>query len=90
MPINQKLNEDTRNQLINKSRNAGIYKGDKTRGKNRFERKKYSKVANQVKSFNQIDMNQFFKQDQLDVKIPITGETDNYSVKRYFVCRLII
>lgn len=74
------LTEDTRTQLVSKSRNAGLYTGDKTRGKNRFERKKYSKVANQVKSFNQIDMNQFFKQDQLDVKIPITGETDSYIV----------
>lgn len=50
------------------------------RGKNRFERKKFSKVANQVKSYNQIDMNKFFKQDILEVVVPVTGETNSYEV----------
>lgn len=76
MPNN--LIEDTRSQLISKSRNAGAYTGDTTRGKNRFERKKYSKIATQVKSYNQIDMNKFFKQDLLEVNIPIAGETAEY------------
>lgn len=74
------LTEATRSQLISRSRNAGLYKGDASRGKNRFERKKYSKVASQVKSYNQIDMNQFFKQDILEVNIPVTGETAEYTV----------
>ena len=73
------LLEDTRTALINKSRGAGAYK-DQSRGKNRFERKKYSKVANQVKSYNTIDMNDFFKKDILQVSIPVTGETDSYTV----------
>ena len=73
------LHEDTRAQLIAKSRNTDLYK-NQTHGKNRFERKKYSKVASQVKSFNQIDMNKFFKQDILEVNIPVVGETDTYTV----------
>lgn len=73
------LHEDTRAQLISKSRNADLYKNP-IHGKNRFERKKYSKVASQVKSFNQIDMNKFFKQDILEVNIPVVGETDTYTV----------
>lgn len=74
-----RLTEDTRNQLVAKSRTAGPYK-DQSRGKNRFERKKYSKLANQVKSYNQIDMNKFFKQDLLEVTVPVTGETNSYDV----------
>ena len=73
------LLEDNRTALITKSRNQGQYK-DQSRGKNRFERKKYSKVANAVKAFNQIDMNDFFKKDILTVKVPVTGETDDYTV----------
>lgn len=75
----EKLTEDTRTQFIAKSRNAGQYKDQKF-GKNRFERKRLSKMANAVKAFNQIDMNTFFKQDTLEVKIPVTGETDSYTV----------
>ena len=76
----QSLNEDTRSQLVSKSRRVGEYKLDKSRGKNRFERKKFSKVASQVKAYNQIDMNNVFKKDMLEVKIPVTGETSNYHV----------
>jgi hypothetical protein len=74
-----RLDEATRTQLVAQSRNAGKYK-DTSRGANRFQRKKYSKVANQVKSFNQIDMNLLFKQDILQVNIPVIGETDEYTV----------
>lgn len=74
-----KLDEATRTQLVAQSRNVGTYK-DTSRGKNRFDRKKYSKIANQVKSFNQIDMNKLFKQDILLVNIPVVGETDEYTV----------
>lgn len=73
------LTEDTRNQLVAKSRTAGPYK-DQSRGKNRFERKKFSRIATQVKSYNQIDMDQFFKQDILEVTIPVKGETADYNV----------
>lgn len=74
-----KLNEATRTQLVAQSRNAGEYK-NKERGKNRFERKKYSKVANSVKAYNSIDMNNLFKKDILLVNIPVVGETDEYTV----------
>lgn len=74
-----KLDEATRNQLIAQSRNVGRYK-DTSRGTTRMERKKYSKVANAVKSYNAIDMNQLFKQDILQVNIPVVGETDEYTV----------
>ena len=73
------LIEANRTALIAQSRNAGMYK-DQSRGKNRFDRKKYSKVANAVKSYNSIDMNQLFKQDILQVNIPVVGETDEYTV----------
>lgn len=74
-----KLDEATRTQLIAQSRNVGQYK-DTSRGRNRMERKKYSKVANAVKSYNSIDMNQLFKQDILQVNIPVVGETNEYTV----------
>jgi hypothetical protein len=73
------LLEANRNSLIAQSRNAGAYKNQE-RGKNRFERKKYSKIANAVKSYNQIDMNSLFKQDILQVNIPVVGENDEYIV----------
>jgi len=74
-----KLDEATRNQLIAQSRNVGRYK-DISRGKTRMERKKYSKVANAVKSYNEINMNDFWKSDILKVNIPVVGETDEYTV----------
>lgn len=78
------LIEDTRNQLISKSKNADLYKSASTRGKNRFERRVYSKIANQVKSYNEIDMGKLFKSDLLEVTIPVIGETDTYSVTLSF------
>ena len=73
------LLEATRAQLLAQSRNTGPYK-DQSRGRNREQRKKYSKVANQVKSFNEINMNLLFKQDILQVNIPVVGENDEYIV----------
>ena len=74
-----KLNEATRTQLVAQSRNVGQYK-DTSRGKTRLERKKYSRLANAVKAYNAIDMNKVFKQDILQVNIPVVGETDEYTV----------
>ena len=73
------LLEDSRATLVNKSRNAGQYK-NQTQGKNRFERKRLSKIANAVKAYNKIDMNKLFKEDTLIVNIPVIGETDQYTV----------
>lgn len=73
------LLEANRTSLIAQSRQAGPYK-NKERGVNRFERKKYSKIANAVKNYNEIDMNKLFKQDILQVNIPVVGENDEYTV----------
>jgi hypothetical protein len=56
-----------------------MYKNQE-RGKTRLDRKKYSKIANAVKSYNEIDMNLLFKQDILQVNIPVVGESDEYTV----------
>ena len=74
-----KLDEATRTQLVAQSRSVGQYK-DTSRGRNRMERKRYSKIANAVKNYNEIDMNKLFKQDILQVNIPVVGETDEYTV----------
>ena len=74
-----KLTEMNRTTLVAQSRSVGAYKNQE-RGKNRFDRKKYSKVANSVKSYNQIDMNKLFKNDILQVNIPVVGENDEYVV----------
>lgn len=73
------LQEDSRTLLVSKSRNAGPYK-NQMRGKNRFERKKHSQIAKTVQQYNKIDMNKFFKEDILEVAIPVVGETDSYTV----------
>ncbi len=73
------LTEATRTQLVAQSRNVGAYQNQE-RGKTRFDRKKYSKIANAVKSYNEIDMNKVFKQDILQVNIPVVGESDEYTV----------
>lgn len=75
----KQLREDTRAQLINKSKSADTYKQN-VRGKNRFERKKYSKIATQVKNYNNINMDELFKSDLLTINIPVSGETSNYDV----------
>ena len=74
-----KLTEATRVQLVSQSRNMGQYK-DTSRGKTRLDRKKYSKLANAVKNYNEIDMNKLFKQDILQVNVPVVGESDEYTV----------
>jgi hypothetical protein len=73
------LLEANRTALIAQSRSVGQYK-DTSRGRNRFERKKYSKIANAVKNYNEIDMNKLFKQDILQLNIPVVGESDEYTV----------
>ena len=75
-----KLNEDSRNQLLSKARQGANYKGDKSKGKNRYERRTKSKISNSVREYNQLDMNKFFKEDILDLYIKVHGETDDYMV----------
>lgn len=72
------LNEVTRNSLIAKSKKATAYKRNPS--KNRWTAKSASKVANTVKDYNKINMNDFWKNDILEFKIRIEGESDNYFV----------
>lgn len=79
------LLEVSRRQLIDKSKKGRAYSPkNQALGKNRWERKKWSKVANTTREFNSIDMNTFFKKDILIVNVPVNGETDNYIVKIKF------
>jgi len=69
--------EASRNDLITKSKVSN-------KGRQRFKRRVKSKVANQVKQFNSIDMNKLFKEDILTVNVSVKGETDDYTVKISF------
>lgn len=69
--------EASRNDLLTKSKASN-------KGRQRFKRRVKSKVANQVKQFNSIDMNKLFRDDILTVNISVNGETDNYVVKISF------
>lgn len=80
----QKLIEDSRAQLLNKSKRGAEYKGDKSKGKNRYQRRLKSSIAKSVNNYNRLDMNKFFKQDTLDVVVKVKGETDDYEVKMRF------
>jgi hypothetical protein len=71
------LIEASRNDLLTKSKVS-------TKGRERFKRRVKSKVANQVKQFNSIDMNKLFKDDILTVNVAVKGETDDYTVKISF------
>lgn len=75
----QLLLELNRNQLINKSKNSDNYK-DTSKGRNRWERRNHSKIDRRVEQYNKIDMNTFFKKDELKVGINVHGETNNYVV----------
>ena len=77
------LYEATKAALITASKTKGPYK-KQTFGKNRWERKKLSKISNANQAFNKIDMNMLFKQDTLLVNIPVIGETDSYEVSVKF------
>lgn len=79
------LNEATKQQLIYKSKNADAYaKSNRYLGKNRYERRVHSNLSNNVREYNSINMNDFFKKDKLEVKINVRGETGNYVVTMLF------
>ena len=71
------LFEDSRQKLISKSKQS-------VKGKQRFNKRNKSRVANTVKAMNSIDMNKLFKEDILTVNLPIKGETNDYTVKITF------
>lgn len=72
------LDEATRVQLLQKSKNADNYKDSRI---NRYKRRTKSRVATTIQDYNKIDMNKFFKSDLLTLSIQVTGETDKYEVK---------
>lgn len=73
------LFEKKRSELLQKGKQGAYYK-DQSKGRNRFERKRLSRVATTVAQYNRIDMNTFFKKDELIVNVPVQGETNNYLV----------
>ena len=75
----QLLLELNRGQLINKSKSPDNY-NDTSKGRNRWERRNKSKIATRVDQYNKIDMNSFFKNDELKVGINVHGETSDYVV----------
>ena len=64
------LTEATRSQLMTKSRQGALYK-DTSKGKNRWERRTKSKLANKVSQYDKLDMDTFFKRDILLVGIAV-------------------
>lgn len=80
-----KLYEDSRSQLLSKSKKADNYApNNQMFGKNRYERRLKSKVSHSVKDYNSINMNRLFKDNILDVRVSVQGETDDYVVKISF------
>lgn len=68
------INEDSRQELVAKSRRS-------QKGLQRYKKRLKSRILSSVKEFNQIDMNQLFKDNIITIKIKIHGETDDYLVK---------
>lgn len=75
------LYEDSRSSLLQQSKKG---KREKIDGKTRYEKRLNVKMANSVRSYNNLDMDKLFKQDIMDVHIPITGETAGYFVRISF------
>lgn len=73
-----RLDEITRAELIGKSK-TGLKYANSTKG-NRWTAKSKCKAAPTVKDYNKIDMNTFWKNDELKFNIPVEGETDTYQV----------
>lgn len=71
-----KLLEYNRAQLMAASRNAQKEKD----GQTRYQKRLKSKIATSNREYNDIDMNELFRNGILTVNIPVQGETDNYIV----------
>lgn len=81
IPLTEELLlELNRGQLINKSKASDKYKSAGHEHENRWTRRNKSKIATRVDQYNQIDMNNFFKNDELKVGINVHGETSDYIV----------
>ena len=73
----KRLIEDRRTELVSKGKRGQKERGD---GKSRYEKRVKSRFASSTRSYNQIDMNELFKEDILTVGIEVHGETDDYKV----------
>lgn len=80
--LNESLLQEARRQdLINKSKNADNYSPkNQAKGKNRYERRRYSSISTSVSEYNNINMDAFFKGDILEFGVKVHGETDDYVV----------
>ena len=79
------LIEDSRNDLVHKSKTSDNYEiTNRALGKNRYQRRLKSRVANSVQEFNNMNMNKLFKEDTIEVNVRVNGETDIYLVKVSF------
>lgn len=68
--------EDTRSQLVSRSRKAQRERD----GKTRYEKRVKSRIGTSVKNYNSINMNSVFKENILTVNIDVKGETADYVV----------
>lgn len=75
------LLETTRQELINTSKSGQNYNNKKI---NRWNEKSKITIANTVADYNQIDMNEFWKHDNLKFIVKVRGETNNYQVTMEF------
>ena len=79
------LTEKTRQELINKSKDSDDYsKNNQAKGRNRWERRRFSQIAASVRDYNRIDMDAFWKGDILEFGVKVHGETDDYVVTILF------
>jgi len=71
------LLERKRRELIDQSKSAAPTKKYKT---TRYVRRDKQHVSSKPDMFNRVDMNKVFKENILELNIPVKGETDNYIV----------
>lgn len=79
------LIEKTRDELVNKSKHGDNYKHPHTTRtgklvKNRWEARDASTIANRADQYNQINMQDLWKNDILNLGIHVYGKTDEYVV----------
>ena len=77
MSLIKRIDEASRNQLLSKSRSS-------IKGKQRYNKRNKSHIANTVREYNNIDMDKLFKKNILSVNISVHGETDDYVVRISF------
>ena len=63
------INEASKNELISKSRSNA-----------RFKKRLRSRISSNNQTYNQIDMNKLFKEDIIEIIVPVQGETNDYEV----------